>query len=95
MGLSAWKVVFSHSTWTEAQVFALYVGCPGWQTAPGGDGWSKRPEMELLRLCQADGDGHDGEPGVALQDWVLPLAVAVEATITTTICFHIAYILVR
>jgi hypothetical protein len=59
--------MLSHSSCTLGQFDALYVDCFGWQIAPGGGGWSSRPETVLFRDAQLEDEGQD-EPGVALQD---------------------------
>jgi hypothetical protein len=44
----------------------LYVGCPGWQTAPGGGGLSRRPERDRFKDAHSCSLGHEFEFGVAL-----------------------------
>lgn len=68
MGLSWWKKMVSHSFCRTGHTNALYVGCFGWQTAPGGGGWRSLPETVWFRVAHAEVDGQLDEPRVALHD---------------------------
>lgn len=67
-----WKTAVAHSACTTGHVALLYVGWSEWQTAPGGGGCSRRPEIDSLRAAHADALGQPGEPADSLQergDW--------------------------
>jgi hypothetical protein len=59
--------VVSHPAWTAGQAATLYFACVGWHTAPGGDGFRRRPERVWFSCAQVFELGQKDVPGIALQ----------------------------